>query len=502
MPGVHDVVLKIERLNKSFTATKAVVDFDLEIFKGEIRGIVGENGSGKSTLAYMIAGSLKPDNGNMLLHGKKYAPSSMLEARKKGISILVQEMGTINHLSVMDNIFLGKEDNFSRFGMISRKRMIQEAGKVLGEIEAADIDPKQSVDDLSFEDRKLLEVATAMYDKPDILILDETTTALSQKGREIIYRIIDKMKRDGKTVIFISHDLKELQNVCDNITVLRDGCLVRTLSKDAITIDGMRSLMIGRDLSSHYYREDLSCTCGEAVVLQVQGVSFGSIVKDVSFQLHKGEILGIGGLTECGMHELCKIIFGLIKPDTGKVTVLPSGNAITKASDSVRNRIAFIPKNREQEAMMPSASIKDNIVLMSYDKLKTGPFISPAKEIRFAKKQADLLQIKMVSIDQFCLFLSGGNKQKVVLSKWMANDSEILIMDCPTRGIDVGVKAAIYRLMEELKNSGKSILMVSEELPELLGMSDRIIILKDGMVSAIFQRGVDWNEEKVIRAMI
>ncbi|MHC1770597.1 MAG: ATP-binding cassette domain-containing protein [Flexilinea sp.] len=380
--------------------------------------------------------------------------------------------------------------------------MIKEARRVLTEIDASYIDPQKSVDQISFEDRKLIEVAMAMYDKPDILILDETTTALSQKGRKKIYSIIDKMKREGKTVIFISHDLKELQSLCDNITILRDGCLVQTLSKNMITIDKMRSLMIGRDLSDHYYREDLLSAYGEEVVLQVDNITFGSALKDISFMLHKGEILGIGGLTDCGMHELCKIIFGLIKPDNGKVTVLPIGSEIKKASEAVNNKIAFIPKNREQEAMMPSASIKDNIVFMSYDKLSKGPYISPTKEIQFAKEQANLLNIKMVSINQFCLFLSGGNKQKVVISKWIANDSKILIMDCPTRGIDVGVKAAIYELMEELVKSGKSIIMVSEELPELLGMSDRIIILKDGILSAIFKRGIDWNEEKVIQAMI
>jgi ribose transport system ATP-binding protein len=264
----------------------------------------------------------------------------------------------------------------------------------------------------------------------------------------------------------------------------------------------MRSLMIGRDLSDHYYREDLSSTSGDDVVIQVESISFGSTLKDISFELHKGEILGIGGLTDCGMHELCKILFGLIKPNKGKVTVFPIGKIIKNSNDAIKNKIAYIPKNREQEAMMPSASIKDNIVLMSYDKLSKGPIISPTREVRFAKEQADLLQIKMVSIDQFCLFLSGGNKQKVVISKWIANDSEILIMDCPTRGIDVGVKAAIYQLMEELIKSGKSIIMVSEELPELLGMSDRIIILKDGCLSAIFERGIDWNEEKVIQAII
>lgn len=498
----NETVLKIVGINKSFTATRAVSDLDLEIYKGEVRGLIGENGSGKSTLASMMSGSLKPDSGKMFKDGREYSPSSMLDGRKHGISILVQETGTINGLSVADNIFLGKEAAFMKGGIINKRRMLQEAKKVLAEIDASYIDPSQPVEEISFEDRKLIEVAMAVYDNPDILILDETTTALSQKGRDKIYSIMGSMKKAGKTVIFISHDLKELQELCDNITILRDGCLVDTLKKEEITIDKIRTMMIGRDLSNRYYREDYICSHGEEVVLKLEDISLGSTLKKISLQLHKGEILGIGGLTDCGMHELCKVIFGLVKPDTGRVTVLPEGNIIRNAEGAVANKLAYLPKNREQEAMMLSASIKDNIVLMSFDKIKKGLFISKKSERSLAQQQADLLRIKMVSVNQFCMFLSGGNKQKVVISKWLANDSEILIMDCPTRGIDIGVKAAIYELMEKLKKSGKAIIMVSEELPELLGMSDRILILKDGCLSADFERSPGLNEEKIIQAMI
>jgi len=498
----NEPVLKIEHINKSFTATKAVVDVSLEVYKGEVRGMIGENGSGKSTLASMIAGSLKPDSGTMYKDGHEYTPANMLDGRKKGVSILVQEMGTIDGLSVADNIFLGRESSFYKYGMINKKMMRDKAKEILAEIGASYIDPSKSVDDISFEDRKLLEIAMALFDDPAILILDETTTALSQKGREIIYSIIKKMKAAGKTVIFISHDLMELRDICDNITVLRDGHLVKTLEKDDISIDNMRTLMIGRDLSDRYYREDFSCSYEDEIVIKVENISIDNTLHDISFDLHRGEILGIGGLTDCGMHELCKAIFGLEKPDSGRIAIQPSGTEINSADEAVTNRIGYIPKNREQEAMMTGASIKDNIVLMSYDKIKKGPLIPPKEEIKLAKDQADLLQIKMESVNQLCLYLSGGNKQKVVISKWLANDSEILLMDCPTRGIDVGVKAAIYELMEELKKSGKSIIMVSEELPELLGMSDRIIILKDGYLSSVFERSADLNEEKLIKAMI
>jgi len=498
----EDVVLEIENLNKTFTATKAVSDLSIEVYKGEIRGLIGENGSGKSTLASMIAGSLKPDSGQMSKSREPYSPVSMLEGRSRGISILVQEMGTIDGLTVAENIFLGKENTFKNFGFINKKRMQKEAVKVLHGIEAFDINPNILVDKISFEDRKLLEVAIAINDDPEILILDETTTALSQKGRDKIYSIVKKMKEAGKTIILISHDLAELKNLCDRITVLRDGSLVKTIEKEEISEDLMKKLMIGRDLSEKYYREDSECSHEDEVVLSVENINLNSTIRDVSFQLHKGEILGIGGLTDCGMHELCKIIFGVIKPDTGKVVVSATGEEIKNAERAIKNKIAYIPKNREQEALMLSGSIKDNIVLMSYNKLKKGPFISRKSEINLAKKQSDLLQIKMVSVNQLTMALSGGNKQKVVIGRWLANDSEILVMDCPTRGIDVGVKAAIYELMEQLKRDGKSIIMVSEELPELIGMSDRILVLRDGVMSAAFTRSSELSEEKIIHKMI
>lgn len=498
----NEAMLRIIGINKTFVSTKAVNGVDLEIFKGEIRGLIGENGSGKSTLASIISGSLKPDSGIMYKNGQRYCPSSMLDARKKGVSILVQEVGTINNLTVSENIFLGKENTFSRFGIVSKKKMLAASRTILTKIKASHINPSEIINKISFEDRKLVEVAMAMHDEPDLLILDETTTALTQKGRDMVYEIINRMKENGKTVIFISHVLSEVEMVCDNVTILRDGQLIKTLCKEEISIDSMRELMVGRELTGHYYRSDFECKHEDEVVLKVENVSLGSTLQNVSLELHKGEILGVGGLTECGMHELCKIMFGVIKPDSGSVTVMPQNKVIKAAGDAVSNKIGYIPKDRECEGIMLLASIKDNITLMALDKLKRGFFITRRSENKLAKEQVDNLNIKIVSIDQLCIFLSGGNKQKVVIAKWLANDSQILIMDCPTRGIDVGVKAAIYDFMEELKTTGRSIIMVSEELPELLGMSDKIIILKDGKISGDFYRSADLNETSIIHKMI
>lgn len=498
----ENVLLSVKGMNKSFTSTKAIVDVTMDVHYGEIRGLIGENGSGKSTLASMITGSLKPDSGEMFYEGKPYAPSSMIDSKNQGISILVQEMGTINGISVADNIFMGKEDSFSKVGNVKHGKIINESKRVLADIGEGRIDPAESIDNLSFEERKIIEVAMAMHNNPKLLIVDETTTALSQKGREKVYSIMRRMKEEGKAVLFISHDLGELEEVCDKVTILRDGHYIDTLSEGDITADKMRQLMIGRELSGHYYREDTKASYSDEVVLRVENVSWENELYDISFDLHKGEILGVGGLTDCGMHPLCKIIFGAIKPDKGEVTVVGKNEKIKNPPDAVRENIAYMPKDRDQESILLGTSIKDNIVLMALNQLKNGPFISRKSEKKLAQKYADRLKIKMQGIEQLVKDLSGGNKQKVVVAKWLANDSEILIMDCPTRGIDVGVKAAIYDLMNELKNEGKSIIMVSEEMPELIGMSDRIVILKNGRQTAELMRDENLNEQSLIQHMI
>lgn len=497
------VVLTVEGLNKSFGSTRAVVDMHLELYAGEIRGLIGENGSGKSTVTTMIAGSQRPDSGTMMMDGKVHAPKSMLEGRAAGVCMLLQEKGTINHLTVSENIYLGEENKFSRYGIVNRRKMDKEAKKVLEGIDLGDVDPSHMIDELSFEDRKLVEAGMAMKADPRILIVDETTTALSQKGREVIYRIMNQMKEEGKSVIFISHDLDELKEVCDNVTVMRDGAYVTTLYGDEITIDNMRQNMIGRELSEGYYRSDYDDNYDhDTVMLDVDHVTLGNTLKDVSLQVHKGEILGIGGLTDCGMHDLCRVIFGLIQPDTGEVRLPQKGTSIKNSTQAVENGMGYVPKDRELEGLMLAASIRDNINLMTMDKIKKGFLITPGATKKLASSQVEALSIKIGGMELPVSSLSGGNKQKVSIAKCMANDVEILIMDCPTRGIDIGVKAAIYRLLEKFKEEGRAILMVSEELPELLGMADNLIIMKDGEVTARIKRSIDVTEHDVIIKMI
>lgn len=495
-------ILQVCQITKTFGSTKALTDVSIDFFPGEIRGLIGENGSGKSTIANVVMGVHKPDSGKIIYKGKEYAPANMMDAVDHKICMIVQEMATINNLSVADNIFLGLEDEFSKKGVVDRKAMNTAAKKVLESVQLGSVNPLASVNSLSFEDRKLLEVGRALYNDPEILIIDETTTALSQRGRDILYGVMHDLANAGKSVICISHDIEELMEHSDGVSVMRDGTYTGTVEKKDLNENYLKSLMIGRELGQHYYREDYGVRKPGDVVLKVQDVCFENLVRHVSFELHKGEVLGIGGLTDCGMHQIGRMVFGLDKPDSGTIVMVPSNEPIKNPGVAMKNRIAYLSKNRDQESLMINSTIEENICISAMEKLKKGVFVFHGDEKKLADENASMMQVKMRNIKQSVSALSGGNKQKVVIAKWLANDSDILILDCPTRGIDIGVKEFIYRLMEKLIDQGKAIIMISEEMPELIGMSDRIIIMKDGKVSGTFERSETLGEQDIIQCMI
>jgi len=493
-------LFRAEKLCKSFGLTNALIDVDIEIKSGEIHGLIGENGSGKSTLASICAGIQRPDSGNMYVDGAEYKPNGTLDAVNQGVSMVVQEQGTVGLISVAANIFIGEEGLFVKSGIMNTAKMYREAQEILKKIGVEHINSRKMIDTLSFEDRKLVELARALYMSPKLWIIDETTTALTVKGREILYSLMNNLRDSGSSVLFISHDIEEIMNLCDSLTILRDGVMTANLKKAEFDSDKIKQLMIGRELSGHYYRENEDAECSKTVVLEAKEVTCG-ILRNVSVKLHKGEILGVGGLSDCGMHELGKIMFGLMKTEKGEVTT-ESNKIVTGADFAVDNGIAYVSKNRDKESMMPVCTIKDNICIPSLSDLKKLGLILRRRENRLAEKWKTELKIKARSINQYCNTLSGGNKQKVVLAKWMGKGSDILILDCPTRGIDIGTKASIYKLIETMKKKGKSILLISEELPELIGMSDRIIMLKDGVVSGEFHRSEGLTEAKLIHKMI
>jgi ribose transport system ATP-binding protein len=495
-------LLRVEDINKTFVTTRALRDVTLNIHAGEIRGLVGENGSGKSTLASIISGIIYPDNGKMFKHEKPYNPRSLLDANSSKISIIVQEMGTIDGLTVAANLFLGEEKLFKKFGFLNTTNMNKSSMKVLQRFGIENIKPDTDISSLSFEERKLVEFAKALYVGPDLLIVDETTAALSQHGREILFRELERLKSYNRSVIFISHDLGEVIEHCDTVTVMKDGKIVDTVSTQDLKESSLKELMVGRELQQTYYREDTEAFYSDEVVLRVSDLTLEGSYYDISFVLHRGEILGIGGLTNCGMHLLGKTLFGLESASSGTIEVVARNKRITNYVEAIANGLGYLPKNRDQEGLMLLSSIKENICLPSLSKMQRNTFISPRKERGLAESGARQLSIKMSSINQFCLYLSGGNKQKVALTKWLVRDSDILILDCPTRGIDVAVKASIYNLLQELKDKGKAIIMISEELQELIGVSDRIVVLKDGRIKKVFSRRKDLTEEEIIHFMI
>ena len=493
-------LLVAENIDKKFDITHAVNNVSLTIDAGEIRGLIGENGSGKSTFSQLLCGIYSIGGGTFTLDGKELHARNQVEANNEGVAIIVQEMGTLSGLTVAENIFLGHEEPMH--GIVKNAAaMNREAQRLLDEYGFGRINAAAMIDQYNFEDRKLIEIVKATYMKPKILVVDETTTALSQNGRLELYKIMDQVRADGRSVIFISHDLGEVLEHTDTVTILRDGEYIDTVQTKDVTEDDLKRLMVGREIGSAYYRTDYGKPVSDEVVLTIKNVTVPEQIYDISFELHKGEILGFGGLSECGMHEVGKAIFGASWDREGSVT-LADGTAINDIPTAIKHSIAYASKDRDNESIIVNESIRNNIVLPSIDDLATRKRLNHRKLTRFAKKHADDMQTKMTSVYQFVSDLSGGNKQKVVLARWMGKNSDILVLDSPTRGIDVKVKQAIYALMEQLKEQGKSIIMISEEIPELLGMSDRIFILKDGKINGEFYRSEELNENDLIAKMV
>ncbi len=503
MANEKELLFEARKLTKHFGPTVALDEVDFKVYRGEITGLIGENGSGKSTITSIAAGMQPATGGEMFFEGKPHRPSTMIEGARLGIGMIVQEQGTVSGITIAENIFAGEEERFRVGPFISRGKMNAEAKRVLEDIGFTGADPSAYIDTLDMQSRKLVEIAKTVYNKPEMLVVDETTTALSQHGREIIYNIMRKMKENNKAVVFISHDLQELIDICDTLTVLRDGKLITTLDKERMDEATIKKYMVGREMKGDYYRADYGTKISDETVLKVDRVTSGSgMLMNFSMEVHKGEILGIGGLSHCGMHELGKVLFGEEKLLTGSVTHVASGDKIENTQSAMKHGFGYVSKNRDTESLVLTASIQDNIISASYDRIAPNFVMTGSSVRKFVDEQVESLSIKCAGVQQDVQFLSGGNKQKVVFGKWIGRDCDILILDCPTRGVDIGVKAAMYQLIDQMRKDNKTIIMISEELPELIGMSDRLIILKDGAAAGEFKRSETLDENSIIEVMI
>ncbi len=497
-----DAIIEVKDMSKNFGVTQALSHVDFVVKTGEIRGLIGENGSGKSTVSSIIAGLIKASSGDMTYKGKQWNPNTVLEANKAGIAMIVQEAGTIPGISVAENIFLGDYENFKKGLFIDKAAMNSEAKKALDKIGVTNIEPNNLTGLYDIQQRKLIEVAKAMYSDPDVLIIDETTTALSQYGRDILYKIMHEQAKLGKAIMIISHDLDELMEHCDTLTILRDGVVIDNLKKRDYDENDIKQKMVGREISGEYYRVDNDGYADE-VVLKADYVTTMEKIMSLSLELHKGEILGIGGLSDCGMHDLGKALYGLEDVVDGSVILQKEGDVkIKNAKTAFKNGMGYVSKDRDMESLELGASIHANIASTGYTKNRKGLFVSPKLEGDYVGRQIKNLLIKCSGRWQQVRALSGGNKQKVVFGKWVAADSDVLILDCPTRGVDIGVKAAMYQLIYKMKKEGKSIIMISEELPELCGMSDRLLIMKDGKINGEFHRKEGYKDHELINYMI
>ncbi|MBQ8555823.1 MAG: sugar ABC transporter ATP-binding protein [Clostridia bacterium] len=499
----NEVIFEARHMHKAFGPTIALKDVDFQLRRGEIRGLVGENGSGKSTIMSIASGMQPATSGEMLYLGKSWKPATMVESQNAGISMILQEANTIPGVTVAQNLFAGSEKDFSVCGVINMFKMYKAADALLEKFGVGHIKARDRIDALTFEDRKLIEIVRCVRDDTQILVVDETTTALSMEGREILYKLIHKMAAEDKAVVFISHDMDEILEQCTDLTVLRDGDIIGHLNRAEMdapdAVQKIRFMMVGREIGEKYYREDYDPSHQDEVALELKNISFGPI-RDFSLTLHKGEIVGFGGLSGCGMHEIGRAAYGLEKPEAGEV--IRHGVQIKDCLQAIQHGIGYISKNRDTESLILDAAIQENIVLPSLTALQKKGFINPVSEKKMSDEQIDAFRIKCGSGRQYVNTLSGGNKQKVSFAKWMAKGSEVVIMDCPTRGVDIGVKQAMYALIEQMKQEGKAILMISEELSELIGMADRIIIMKDFEVSHEFTRSADLRQTDIIEYMI
>jgi ABC-type sugar transport system, ATPase component len=499
----NETILQIKNLSKSFGVTRANININLELKKGEIRGLAGENGSGKSTLLSQIAGLYSSDSGEMFKDGAPYQPKSPLDANANKIAMVVQELGLVGNLPAGLNIFLGRTKQFTNFGVVNLKKVYEASNEELRKWGLPTIQFHKLAGEMSVESRKMVELARALSTDPDILILDEVTQALSHDNRIVLYQLIKKFKELGRSIILITHDLEEMIQITDSISILRDGSLIATEDCSKLSVDMLKSKMVGRELEGEYYRSDMEEIYDEEIILSVQNISTESGLQDISFEIHKGEILGFCGLSDSGIHEVGKAVYGVEKIRSGTIKLIPDNTEIKNSEQALSHRMAYVPKDRDGEALMMHCPILHNFCLASIENIK-GKFgyLSGRKMKKIANDAKEQFQVKCTSIDQPMSGLSGGNKQKINLGRWLIKDLQVLIVDCPTRGVDVGVKAYIYECLKIAKKNGLAVLLITDELPEAMGMADNIIIMKTGSIKKTIKRSSRFSEEEIIEVMI
>lgn len=468
--------LQMKRITKRFPGVLALDEVDFQITQSEVTALMGENGAGKSTLMRILSGALMKDSGEIFINGHQENIINPLAAIRLGISTIYQELNVLPNLNIAENIFLGKELRVK--GFVDKKTMHVNAKKLIEKV-GLSIDTHTIASNLSTAQKQMIEVARALSFDAKLIIMDEPTSSLTETETKTLMQIIRNLKKQNVAIIFITHRMKEIFEIADRVSIMRDGKMVCDLNVGTTNQDEVIKYMVGREIESIFAKENAEI--GD-VVLEVEGLSTKDLLKDISFNVRKGEILGFAGLVGAGRSEVMRAVFGVDKKETGTIRINKKEVSIRSTVDAIKNNIGFLPEDRKEQALVLGMSVKENTTLACLSKLAKMQIIDKKKEVKVSQDFTNKLRIKTPSIEQKVMNLSGGNQQKVVIGKWMATDPNILILDEPTRGIDVGSKKEIHQLMSLLAQNGVAIIMISSELPEIIGMSDRIIVMHEGRI--------------------
>ena len=478
----NNVLLQMKDIHKTFPGVYALRDINLEVRAGEVHALLVENGAGKSTLIKVLGGIYQADQGEIFIDGNKVEISDVRDAQQQGISIIHQELVLVPYMTVAENIYLGREP---KNGLIVNHRKMEEKAQNLLDAYQMNIDATTVVANLTTAQQQMVEIVKAISFDSKILVMDEPTSSISDKEVEFLFNTMRILTKKGVGIIYISHKMSELDQICDRVTVLRDGKYVGTEVVKETTKEKLISMMVGRELQKYYTRNFQEA--GE-VVLKCENISDGKLVKDACFEIRKGEIVGFSGLVGSGRSELMKCIFGLNKNSSGDIFIDGKKVRIKSPIDAIKYGIALVPEDRKKEGLYKVQSVKYNSTIEVLDEFIKGIIVNYSKEEAITQTYIDMMSTKTPSQDQVIGNLSGGNQQKVMIGRWLATSPKILILDEPTRGVDFGAKSEIYARMNELVKKGVSIIMISSELPEIINMSDRIYVMNSGRIAGCLQR--------------
>ncbi|WP_199616183.1 sugar ABC transporter ATP-binding protein [Paenibacillus alkalitolerans] len=488
-----EYILELTDITKEFPGVKALDNIRLKVRKGTVHALMGENGAGKSTLMKIIFGIYTPDKGTVKFKGEELKLSGSRDALSRGISMIHQELTPVPYMTVAENIFLGREMTLG-YGWVNKKKMIDETRKLFDSLQI-DIDPTAKMFELSIANMQMVEIAAAISHNADLIIMDEPTSAITDKEVEQLFRIIASLKEKGVTIIYISHKMDEIFRICDDITVFRDGRFIATRPAAELNQESLIQMMVGREIKQVFHKDEVEI--GE-VLLSVKQLTRNGKFRDISFEVRSGEILGIAGLMGAGRTEVIESIFGIYPPDSGEIYVKGKKVNIKTTRDAIKQKIGLLTEDRKITGAFLPLSVRDNMIMSSIDNyLNKFGFLKSKLVNDMCSAFVERLSIKTPNLSQKIVNLSGGNQQKVLLAKWLLNNPDILILDEPTRGIDVGAKSEIHKLMSRLAQTGKAIIMISSELPEILGMSDRIVVMHEGAKKGELIRA-EASQEKIM----